>query len=134
MQLIARYVLLAIVAIAANIGSQALSIAIYTGPYSVPVSIVVGTGVGLLLKYVLDKRYIFGFQARDLRHDSYVFTHYAATGLLITVGFWITELGFNAIFGTAAMRYFGGLCGLTIGYLVKYRLDKRYVFASERAP
>jgi hypothetical protein len=26
------------------------------------------------------------------------------------------------------MRYLGGIIGLAIGYLMKYRLDRRYVF------
>jgi hypothetical protein len=26
------------------------------------------------------------------------------------------------------MRYVGGCIGLAIGYVIKYRLDKRYVF------
>jgi hypothetical protein len=29
------------------------------------------------------------------------------------------------------MRYLGGIIGLAIGYLTKYRLDKRYVFRTE---
>jgi hypothetical protein len=31
------------------------------------------------------------------------------------------------------MRYLGGILGLIIGYLMKYRLDKRYVFRAETA-
>jgi hypothetical protein len=29
------------------------------------------------------------------------------------------------------MRYLGGVIGLTIGYLAKYHLDKRFVFKAE---
>jgi len=133
MQLAVRYGILAVIATAANLGSQALSILIYAGPYSVPVSILVGTGIGLLLKYVLDKRYIFRFQARDLRHDANIFILYAVTGLAMTIGFWAIELSFYAIFGTAGMRYLGGLCALAAGYFFKFRLDKRYVFVVRTA-
>ena len=29
------------------------------------------------------------------------------------------------------MRYLGGVIGLMIGYIIKYQLDKRYVFRRE---
>jgi hypothetical protein len=35
--------------------------------------------------------------------------------------------------GEAAARYAGGFAGLAIGYLVKYRLDKRFVFLGTEA-
>src|SRR4051794_4979820 len=133
MQLATLYTLLAVVATAVNLAGQALSIAIYQGPYAVPVSVFVGTGVGLTLKYVMDKRYIFRFQARNLRQDTQLFALYTMMGLLTTFIFWGVEWSFYAIFGSAQMRYVGGMCGLAIGYLLKYRLDKRYVFAVERA-
>jgi putative flippase GtrA len=134
MQLAALYGLLAIIATVANIGSQVLLLAVYTGPFAISVSILVGTGLGLLVKYLLDKRYIFRFRARDLRHDSQLFLLYTLMGLLTTFVFWGFECSFYAMFGTAEMRYLGGLCGLVIGYFLKYRLDKRYVFVVARAP
>jgi putative flippase GtrA len=105
-------------------------VAIYRGHYAVLVSILVGTGVGLLLKYVLDKRYIFRFKAKDLGHDSQVFLLYTLMGLVTTMIFWGVEYGFYAWFGTAEMRYLGGVAGLAIGYLAKYHCDKRFVFVA----
>ena|SRR5689334_11362399 len=133
MRLAFVYVGLALVATAANLLSQALWIEMYNGPYAVTLSIGIGTGVGLLLKYVLDKRYIFRYQARDLRHDSQMFMLYTLMGAFTTLLFWGVECGFYAAFGTAYMRYFGGLLGLAIGYVVKYQLDKRYVFSPGKA-
>ena len=58
-----NYSLFALIATAANIGAQDLAIRIYDGVFGVWTSVVVGTGVGLVVKYVLDKRYIFLFHA-----------------------------------------------------------------------
>jgi putative flippase GtrA len=51
-------------------------------------------------------------------------------GLATTAIFWSVEFGFDRIFGTAHMRYVGAVIGLAIGYIVKYYLDKRFVFGS----
>jgi hypothetical protein len=42
--------------------------------------------------------------------------------------FWGFEFTFEYLFETKALRYLGGVIGLCIGYVVKYQLDKRYVF------
>lgn len=124
------YALLALVATIINIGTQDLIIRLYAGPFAVVLSMIVGTGVGLVVKYVLDKRYIFRFRARDLGHDSRTFALYTLMGLATTVIFWGFELGFDYLFASKEMRYLGGVIGLAIGYVTKYYLDKRYVFRS----
>ena len=124
----AIYALLAVIATATNILAQDVSIRLYDGRWGVALSVMVGTAFGLVVKYVLDKRYIFRFQAKSLAHDSRTFALYTAMGLITTVVFWGFEFGFNAVFETREMRYLGGVIGLAIGYLTKYQLDKRYVF------
>jgi putative flippase GtrA len=127
-RLVTTYAFLALLAMAANILTQMLSMQCYRGQFAVTVSIVVGTGVGLVLKYALDKRYIFRFKTRDLGHDGALLLLYSTMGLATTVIFWGTEFAFQHIFETDAMRYAGGALGLSIGYVVKYQLDKRFVF------
>ena len=122
------YALLAAIATLVNIGSQDLVVRLYSGPLDVAASMLVGTAVGLVVKYVLDKRYIFRFRARDAAHDGRVFALYTLMGLLTTVVFWGFEFGFHLFFETREMRYLGGVIGLAIGYLTKYHLDKRFVF------
>lgn len=133
MKLALLYAILAIIATIANIGAQDLTLKAYAGPLSVLLSILMGTAIGLIVKYVLDKRYIFAFVARDLGHDSRTFALYTAMGLITTAIFWGMELGFDAAFGSKEMRYFGGILGLAIGYVVKYQLDKRFVFKVDPA-
>lgn len=124
-----RYGIFAVIATAANIGAQHLCLLIWSGAWSFPLSLAFGTGVGLVAKYLLDKRWIFGFRARDVRHDAGTFVLYTGTGVFTTVIFWGSEYLFDAVSGTLAGRYAGGVLGLAIGYVVKYRLDRRYVFA-----
>ena len=120
MNLTIKYVIFALIATAVNIGAQDIVIRNYIGAFDILISVVVGTGVGLVVKYILDKRYIFRFRARDVAHDGKTFALYTLMGLATTVIFW----GFE----TKEMRYLGGIIGLAIGYLTKYHLDKRYVF------
>ncbi len=131
MSLAVLYAVIALVATAANIAAQELVVRAYAGPFSVALSVFVGTGVGLVAKYLLDKRYIFRFTARDTAHDAQTFLLYTAMGVATTALFWGFEFGFNHVFESKEMRYAGGLIGLGLGYWAKYHLDKRFVF---RAP
>jgi putative flippase GtrA len=106
---------------------------VYTGKFDIAIAMAFGTMIGLVVKYVLDKRYIFRFRARNAVHDGQTFFLYTAMGLATTVIFWGFELGFHYLFETKQMRYLGGIMGLAIGYLTKYYLDKRYVFRVENA-
>jgi hypothetical protein len=130
-KLVIKYVIFALIAIAVNIGAQDIVIRTYSGTFDILASVVVGTGVGLVVKYVLDKRYIFHFRALSVASDTKTFAHYTVMGLATTVIFWGFEFGFHHMFGTKEMRYLGGVIGLAIGYLTKYHLDIRYVFRSE---
>ena len=127
-KLAVQYAIFALIATTANIGAQDLVVQTYNGTGAIVASIVAGTGVGLVVKYLLDKRYIFRFRAANVAHDTRTFALYAAMGLATTVIFWGFELGFHYLFATREMRYLGGAIGLAIGYLAKYHLDKRYVF------
>lgn len=131
MRIALLYALLAAVATAANIGAQDAFLRVYAGPFHVIASVITGTATGLVVKYLLDKRYVFQFQARDVAHDTRTFALYTVMGLLTTLIFWCFEFGFHALFdGSREMRYLGGALGLAIGYAVKYRLDKRFVFGA----
>jgi len=123
----------ALIATVSNIGAQVLVVRSYSGAFDIPTSVLVGTGVGLAVKYFLDKRYIFRFRTRNFAHDTQTFALYTVMGLATTFIFWGFELGFHHFFETTEMRYFGGTIGLVIGYLAKYQLDKHYVFRGEVA-
>lgn len=131
MRLALVYALLAIVATVANIATQDTFLRFYQGSYAIALSVMAGTLVGLILKYSLDKRFIFSFQAKDAGHDSRVFLLYACTGVFTTLLFWGMELAFHLIFETREMRYLGGIIGLAAGYWLKFELDKRFVFQAK---
>lgn len=111
-----------------NIGFQVASIWAYRGWLYVEISILVGTVMGLPVRYFLEKRYIFAFTSDSLVSDGKLFFFYSAMGVVTTLIFWGTEYAFHLIFDTDLMRYLGGILGLAIGFYVKYRLDKKYVF------
>ena len=131
--LVVLYTAFALAATLANLGSQALVVAVWPAALGIELSILVGTGVGLVIKYVLDKRYIFRFKTRNLLHDGRLFMLYTCMGILTTLLFRANEYTFHWLFASDAMRYLGGAIGLAVGYLVKYRLDKRFVFVAPHA-
>lgn len=132
MKLALQYILFAIIATAANFLTQAAVTAVDPTPFKFWSALVCGTGVGLVVKYILDKQFIF--QASHLTRPADIgksFLRYAFTGLLTTAIFWGLELGFHHAFPTwPAAKYVGGAIGLAIGYVWKYQLDRRFTFAT----
>lgn len=126
------YALFAAVSTGANIAAQESFLRIYSGKFQILASVMVGTLLGLVVKYVLDKRYIFRVQTTDSLRDGRLFSLYALTGIFTTALFWGFEFSFHFVFESKVMRYFGGVLGLALGYLIKYRLDKRFVFVAGR--
>ena len=124
----ALYALFAGIATGANLIAQVLVTQNYDGQFDIMISIIVGTLVGLPVKYVLDKKFIFAFTADNIAHDSKLFVLYSLMAVVTTLIFWGTELAFQWIFGTELLRLTGGAIGLVIGYFIKYQLDKKYVF------
>ena len=116
---------------ASNLAAQAIVMYFDINSHAMLLSMLVGTGVGLVTKYILDKRYIFIFKTENLAHDGKLFLLYSVMGIVTTALFWFIEYGFNWIFATECMRYIGGVIGLIMGYLIKYRLDKQFVFVTK---
>lgn len=130
MKIVMVYAAGALLAIMLNLLTQEITLAVVpaTGLGLFP-SVLAGTVAGLVFKYVWDKVFIFGFRAESTARDLRTFAAYSMTGVVTTAIFWAFEFGFDALFQTKEMRYAGAVIGLVIGYVLKYRLDRRFVFA-----
>jgi putative flippase GtrA len=102
-----------------------------SGSSGLVIALVIGTGVGLVVKYLLDKRWIFADTSSGAQAHARRFTLYAATGVVTTAIFWGTEAGAWAVWGTDTAREIGAVLGLAVGYVCKYQLDRRLVFTPE---
>lgn len=142
------YGFFAVLAILCNVGTQAatnriLALIIGTPKITTPallfvpeitidinmfISIIAATGISLIFKYLLDKNYIFIYEADGLKDDGKKFILYTIMGIATTLIFFAFEYSFEYIYKSEIMRYTGAVIGLTIGYWVKYQLDKRFVF------
>tara|TARA_B110000858_G_scaffold77483_1_gene89803 strand:- start:42339 stop:42737 length:399 start_codon:yes stop_codon:yes gene_type:complete len=126
-----KYSLFAVLATLLNLSAQEVVVRSYDGAFAIYPAMAFGTLAGLVSKYLLDKKFIFQFITSSHREDLGRFTLYGMTGLATTAVFWSFELGFDAFIGGKTARYIGAAIGLSIGYGVKYRLDKRYVFSRQ---
>ena len=130
--LVLRYALFAVAAIVANLAMQRAVLQLGDGVRIFALAVGAGTIVGLIIKYLLDKRWIFYDRETGLKSHGQKFSLYTAMGLVTTAIFWGTETVFWMIWQTDMMREIGAVIGLTIGYVVKYSLDKRFVFTNEQ--
>jgi putative flippase GtrA len=127
-----RYVLFAIFSTLANFAVQEM--VLRSAPAGgLPWAIACGTAAGFVLKYWLDKKWIFSdaFVSRGTEIRKVVL--YGLFSCLTTLVFWGFEVAFWTVWETDIAKYSGGAIGLAIGYVWKYALDRKYVFKPQRS-
>ena len=130
--LVFRYAVFAVLATIANLAIQRLVLMGGETALWFMAAVGAGTLIGLVVKYVLDKRWIFGDTSTGVKAHGKKFGLYTAMGLITTAIFWGTETAFWLTWKTDVMRELGAVLGLTVGYVVKYNLDRRFVFTDTR--
>jgi putative flippase GtrA len=132
--LVVRYALFAALATLANLAAQRLVLgAAGREAAGFALAVLMGTAVGLVVKYLLDKRWIFDDRSTGVAAHGQRFGLYTAMGAVTTLIFWGTETAFWLVWRTDLMREAGAVLGLMVGYVVKYRLDRRFVFTPAAA-
>ena len=125
--IITRYVLFALIATFLNLMTQRIILKT-TIETNLLIAILMGTLVGLIVKYLLDKKWIFYYKPKSVIKNTNMFLKYSFIGLITTSIFWVLESIFWIIYRDDIMRELGAIIGLSIGYFIKYKIDKKYVF------
>jgi len=123
-----KYTIFATISILINLLFQHFSFLLYSNVASLYVAMFVGTLAGLIAKYVLDKNWIFYHITKNKKDDVKKFILYSFMGVFTTIIFWGTEIAFDYLVLIPNAKYFGAVIGLSVGYVIKYYLDKKYVF------
>jgi len=127
--LVLRYGAFAVIATLANLGAQRLVLGVTDGSTALALAIFVGTGAGLVVKYLLDKRWIFFDHSSGVASHTRKFSLYTLMGVATTLIFWGAETLAWWMWHTDLAREIGAVLGLSVGYIVKYNLDKKFVFS-----
>lgn len=127
-RLVFKYALFAVVAIFVNLALQRLVLHFVADWPGLILAIALGTGAGLVTKYLLDRHWIFYDRPAALTQQGRQFLLYTFTGIFTTLLFWGSELGAFLLWRTELAREGGAILGLVLGYFIKYQLDKRFVF------
>ncbi|MFB9150835.1 GtrA family protein [Roseovarius ramblicola] len=130
--LILRYAAFAVAATLANLAVQRAILQVGETAVWFAAAVGAGTIVGLAIKYMLDRRWIFHDVGTGARNHARKFSLYTVMGGVTTAIFWGTETAFWLIWQTDPMRELGAVLGLSVGYAVKYNLDRRFVFTDRR--
>lgn len=126
--LVLRYAAFSVLATITNLFVQRLVLLFGGSATLYTLAVGVGTIAGLVLKYLLDKRWIFEDMASGFGTQTKKFSLYSAMGIVTTAIFWGSETAFWLVWQTDMMREVGAIIGLSIGYVIKYNLDRRFVF------
>ena len=126
--IILKYFLFAVIATVLNLLFQYFSISAYDGNGGLYIAILIGSVIGITSKYLLDKNYIFHHINKVNKREAKLFFLYGLTGVATTIIFWTFEIGFHIIFDFNSAKYIGAIIGLSIGYIFKFFLDRKYVF------
>ena len=78
----------------------------------------------------LDKNFIFYYVKKEFNNKN-IFLLYIFTSIFTTIIFWAIELWFSYYVNINYSEYLGALVGLTLGYSLKYLLDKQLVFNNQ---
>lgn len=123
-----KYIIFAVISTIINISTQAICLETYKGKFEIYLAICCGTLTGLLSKYYLDKRFVFQHSSSGYIEEGKVFFLYSLMGVFTTLIFWIVEILFHYIIEYNWSKYVGAVTGLTIGYIIKFYLDQKFVF------
>ena len=126
--IVIKYTIFAVISTLFNLLFQYFSFLIYEGFASLYIAMFMGTLAGLVVKYILDKKFIFYHEVENKKDDAKKFALYSLMGVFTTIIFWGTEIAFDALSQDPNAKYLGAVIGLSIGYIIKYFLDKKYVF------
>ena len=123
-----KYSIFAAISTLFNLLFQYLVFLVYSGFGSLYAAMSIGTLAGLVAKYILDKKFIFYHTPKDKKDDARKFALYSLMGVFTTIIFWGTEIVFHTLFQDPNAKYIGAVIGLSVGYVIKYFLDKKFVF------
>ena len=130
MSLIAKYIFFCFIAMAVNLLVQRLFLDWGLITLNYFYALLIGTAAGLVTKYLLDKSFIFKDFDNSFENNSKKFSRYSLNGVLTTIIFWGTESIAYYLYNTTLAREIGAVAGLSVGYFLKYKLDKKIVFVN----
>ena len=128
MNTIIKYILFSFISMLINIISQRIIFTLNSSEHVFTLAIITGTITGFISKYYFDKNFVFKDKTLLILDKSKQILKYAYFAVFTTLIFLTTEYLFWIIYNTHSAREIGAVIGLSIGYYLKYILDKKYVF------
>jgi putative flippase GtrA len=125
--ILVRYVLFAIIAGVVNLLTQGIVFGVAT-VQPLASSMLAGTAAGFIVKYFLDKHWIFFDDCAGATQEIRKIVLYGSFSVAMTLVFWGCEIAFLEIGGTQFAKYTGAVIGLSIGNFAKYLLDRTFTF------
>lgn len=91
-----------------------------------------GLFAGFVLKYFLDKKFVFSDQRETRKKEVKKVLLYALMSIITTIILTLVVAGFKAYVSRERAKDIGLIIGLLIGYTTKFFLDKKFVFTQKK--
>ena len=89
------------------------------------------TLAAFIFKFLIDKYFVFKINSHNAKFSKkYMVFMYTLISFFTTIFFWGTQFLFRIYLN---QEYLGMVIGLTIGYTIKFLLDKEFVFVNNIA-
>ncbi len=102
-----------------------------TNPYNMPelVGSIIAVGITYIIKFFLDKFIVFEKKSMEIKETSQQFIKYFLFAIVTIIENIVIQFIFSNFIGTPLE--IGLIVALSIGYLTKFFLDKKYVFIEQ---
>lgn len=130
LSLATRYAAFALFSTAVNWAMQLAILRTIPGRFSIYAALFVGTGAGFVVKYLLDKNYIFQHASANRTQEAWVLALYLGTSIVMTAFYLVSQAVIFFVYGEGVVYYASGTAVLLLGYAIKFALDGRFVFGT----
>lgn len=96
--------------------------------YGLGLKVLCATIVAFLFKFLIDKRFIFQNKKDGITKNISQLLVYGFFAIFTTLIFWGTVFIFKLFLEKIIWEIVGSLIGLSVGYTLKFFLDKKFVF------
>lgn len=119
------YFLCVLLASSVNLGAQEIIFFFFSNIW---LAMFIGVGVGTVVKYITNKKFVFSYKPESKREEANTFAWYSFFGVFVAAFFFLIEYGTFKLWDYQYSRQIGAVLAMLVTTAIKYKIDKHIVF------